>query len=419
MVKINDLQNNAKDSVSITKENNILPSKSVNITPYKYNGGQLYKQGVYIKEMVIIVDWFECSTLGVFVDTKKPQSVIAVSDDVYLLRDENRPNGTKHFQSCYLIYLHGELFGHINTTPRASILDPNLSMFKVENYILYQRGWLARLDYILDTIGLKMYHVSRLDIAIDGKGFISDYEKLVARKYDKVGKAKMTTMHEANGDVEGFYIGSRSSAKFIRCYDKSKELKQNLGKGYISKWWDDNDFFVGDKVERIELSLKYKALKLVKDFDYNRLENGTYLSGVMRTIFNGIYRFREVNKNEKNKSRLKKIDAVEWSYFDANDIDRLPKTNKPSVVWAAQRAITFDMQESYAGLESGGSDLWDTAYKRSFDRAVKYGILDWFKSKLPKWEREKKYHDRMRAEVKNAKRQRKIIGKTSHVFTDS
>ncbi len=391
---------------------------SVILTPYKYNGGQLYKHCVSVKRMVINVDWFECSTLGCFLDINNPKEVIACSDDVYLVRDEKRPKGTKHFENCYLVYLHGELFGHINTTPRASILDSNLSLFKIENYILYQRGWLARFDYILDSIGIEKYNVSRLDIAIDGAGFINDYEGLVARKYDKVGRAKMTTMHEANGDVEGFYIGSRSSVKFIRCYDKTKELKANEGKGYIKQWWQKNNLQVSQRVERLELSIKRGAIKLIKDFDYSKLENSAYLAGVMKGLFNGLYQFREKKNKDSNVSRLKKYDAVDWSYFDANDVDRVSKTNKPNVIWAAQQTISFTMRESYAGLETKGEDLWDSAYKRSFDLAVKYGILDWFKSKLNKWKKEKKYHDKMRSEVEYAKSTRILIG-NSKIFTDS
>ena len=445
MTKISHLSNNAKKAFPVACDSTsflVLPFGNptyldskycvpceirVKITPYKYNGGQVYMGGEKPsktvvsakKELVINVDWFECSTLGVFIDIKKPQSVIAASDDVYLARDEIRPNGTKHFENCYSVYLHGELFGHINTTPRASILDPNLSLFKVENHILYQRGWLARFDYVMESIGIRMHNVSRLDIAVDGAGFVSDYEMLIARKYDKVGRAKMTSIHKPNGDVEGFYIGSRSSEKFIRCYDKTKELDKNHSKGYIVDWWEKNGFDVGDKVERMEVTLKHKALKLVNDFDYSSLENSAYLAGVMRAIFNGIYRFRVKDDKQKNKSRLEKIDAVNWAYFDANDIDRLPKTNKPSVVWAVQQAVTFEMRESYAGLDAGGNDLWDTAFKRSYDRCLKYGLLGWFERKVPKWKKDKDYHDLMRSEVKEARKMRIIIGKNSSVFTSS
>ena len=433
MTKICHLLDNAKKSVSVANKKQSYPldesldntglgqvdlADPVKITPYKYNGGQLYKQGESVRKMVITVDWFECSTMGVFLDVSKPQPVIASSGDVYLVRDENRPNGTKHFENCYLVYLHGELFGHINTTPRASILDPNLSLFKIENHILYQKAWVVRLDFVMDAIGIKLHHVSRLDIAIDGAGFVKDYEGLIARKYDKVGKAKMMTIHEGNADVEGFYVGSRSSDKFIRCYDKTRELDKNLSKDYIKDWWDDNNFFVGEKVERIELQLKYGALKLIKDFDYSRVENGAYLAGIMKAVFNGLYRFREKDESQKNKSRLKKFDAVEWSYFEANEVDRLPKTNQPSVVWGAQQTITFTMRESYAGLESGGADLWDSAFKRSYDLAVKYGITDWFSKRLPKWKKEKKYHDLMREEVRYARASRRKYY-TSFAFTDS
>lgn len=391
----------------------------VKLTPYKYNGGQLYQQDDYIVKLLTTVDWFECSTMGVFLDPKRPQDVICCSDDVYLVKDEKRANGTKHFEHFYLVYLHGELYGSIRTTPRSTVLDADLSIFKIENYILYQRGWLVRFNYVLNEMGVNAYNVSRLDIAIDGAGFMTDYQNVIAGKYKKVGRAKMSTLHEPDGKVEGFYVGSRSSAKFIRCYDKTKELKDNLGKGYISQWWDDNNFFVGAKVERLELTIKGKALKLVKDFDYQELEKPSYLAGIMKAVFNNFYQFKDASNLDSNVSRVSKIEAVEWSYFDALEIDKLSKTNKPNVIWAVQQTIAFMMRESYAGLEAGGGDLWDNAYKKCFDYAIKYGVLDWFKTKLTKWRKEKKYHDKMRKEVAYARKLRFRKGQNSRVFTDS
>lgn len=378
----------------------------VNLTPYKYNGGQLYQQDIHVVKMLITVDWFECSTLGVFLDPKEPKDIICCSDEVYLVKDEKRANGTKHFENFYLVYLHGELFGSIRTTPRSPVLDPNLSIFKIENHILYQRGWIVRFDYVIEQVGIKVYNVSRLDVAIDGAGFMADYQNVISGKYKKVGRAKMSTIHEPCGKVEGFYIGSRSSPKFIRCYDKTKELRDNLGKNYITQWWDDNDFFVGDKVERIELTIKNKGLKFIKDFNYADLEKPNYLAGIMEAIFKNFYQFKSVEDKDSNVSRIKKIDAIEWTYFNALDVDKLPKTNKPNVIWALQQTISFLMRESYAGLEVRGENLWDTAYEKCFDYAIKYGILDWFKSKLPKWEKEKKYHNQMRAEVAYARKSR-------------
>ena len=154
---------------------------------------------------------------------------------------------------------------------------------------------------------------------------------------------------------------------------------------------------------------------MIKDFDYSALESSNYLGGIMKNLFTGFYEFRERKNKDSNVSRLKRFNAVEWSYFEANEVERISKTNKPNVIWAVQQAITFTMRESYAGLESGGEDLWDTAYKRSFDWSVKYGVLDWFKSKLVKWKKEKKYHDKMREEVDYVRSKRVRLGNNSKV----
>jgi len=391
------------------------------LTPYKYNGGQLYiRPQKPNKTLLIGVDWFEFTVNGQFIDSiENPKNILSFSDgDIVLIKDELRPNGTKHFKYCYTAYLHGEKFGTINTVPRSSVLSPTVSIFKVENHILYQRGWVARTEFIMNELGVNLHNVTRLDIAVDGGQFLNDYKDLDKGVYKQIGRGTRSSHYRGN-ELEGFYIGSRASEKYLRGYNKTKELKKSANKGYIKDFWTKNGLEHGEDledVERLEITLKRKAMQRVKDFDMGRLEDASYLAGLMCSQVQKLYVFIE-NSGDSNASRRTKIQPVDWSYFDAVEVERLNKTNEPSVVWAAQQSVSFEMRESYAGLGEIKGDLWEQAFSRCHSRCEKYGILEWFTNKVPKWQREKVYHEKMRLEVEKVRDLRFNKVGNSAVFT--
>lgn len=408
----------ANKNVSVSENENGNISDDVILTPYKYNGGQLYvRRQNPEKKLLIGVDWFECTVNGSFLgNTSNPTDILSFSDgDIVLVKDEHRPNGTKHFQYCYQVYLHGERFGIVNTVPRSSVLNDSLSIIKIDNHILYQRGWVARLEFVMKELGVVLHNVTRLDIAVDGGDFLNDYTGLISGGYTKVGRATMQTQHTHNGSVQGFYIGTRSSEKYIRGYNKSLELKKSCNKGYISDFWANNGLS-GDNIERLEITLKRKAMQRITDFDMGRLEDSEYLAGIMCSQMQKLY-VLVPSGGDTNVTRKTKIQVVDWSYFNAVEVYRETKVNSPSVVWAVQRAVSFDMRESYSGLEDIGVNLWDQAYTRCSARCEKYGILDWFTDRLPKWEKEKDYHTIMRKRYDSV-RQMRFNKKNSIAFTE-
>lgn len=426
MTKVNCITNKGKvypvfddENVNENVDENVNVCGNVILTPYKYNGGQLYiRSQSPDKKLLIGVDWFECTVNGSFLDNvNNPASVLSFSEgDVVLVKDELRPNGTKHFKHCYQVYLHGERFGILNTTPRSSVISDSLSIIKLDNHILYQRGWVARLEFIMNELGVVLHNVTRLDIAVDGGNFLNDYSNLIAGKYTKVGRATMQTQHTHNGSVQGFYIGTRSSEKYIRGYNKSVELKKSLNKTYISDFWANNGL-TGDNIERLEITLKRKAMQRIVDFDLGRLEDSEYLSGIMCSQIQKLY-VLVPSGGDSNVTRKKKIQVVDWSYFNAEEVFRETKIKSPSVIWAVQQAVSFEMRESYSGLEDTGGDLWEQAYTKSYSRCEKYGILDWFTGKLDKWRKEKDYHAIMRKRYESVRQMRFNI-KNSAAFTEA
>jgi hypothetical protein len=87
---------------------------------------------------------------------------------------------------------------------------------------------------------------------IDTKGKISKY----CPYYTKIdGKMKLT----------GWSMGSRSSDKFIRCYNKSAEILLSH-KDYIREYWNKNKMDLPADVYRFELQLTSKWFREVKPF---------------------------------------------------------------------------------------------------------------------------------------------------------
>lgn len=355
-------------------------------------------------KMCISVDYFDVTLKGSIIsDTDSAPDTITISNDIHLMLDESM--NSRFFKHTYDLYIHGEKYGTIRTVPRASILDPALSMLKVENHHLYRKNWIDNLNLVLKKMGLVVNNVSRLDIAIDGGEFIADYENLISGKWKKVGRATSLTFHDSSFKVKSFRVGKRGQDKSVLVYNKSLEMTEKKNKQYIKQMWEKNGLDTEKDIQRLELQMRRDVIKSIKDFDYNQLNNPKYLAGIVKSQCKGFYQFVE-NDGKKDVSRKEKIEAVNWAYFDNLEIEKLSKTNKPNVVYRVKNWVSHEMRRSYSGLEKGGKDLWDNAIIRCQEECHLFGIEDWFRDNVPKWENERKYHELMRKQVAFAKRQR-------------
>lgn len=383
-----------------------------------------------ITRYCINVDWFEATLEGNWLPHNEmgdPLPVISkLNGDLILERDPARWNGTKHYQYCYLVYLYGEPVATIITHPRNAIMGQrdadggtrSLSQLRIENHLLYRSGWLGIYSAILRGLGVVLNNVTRVDISVDGGEFLSQYQRLVGGEYKKLGRASHACYFDSNDKVTGFYIGSRSSERYVRGYSKTGEIKQAGGhKSYILDSWKKAGLAAYDSgkgdVDRLEVVLKAKAIAQLDSFDIDRLEEDSYLAGIMRASLEKFYQFVRADELERtgNISRCARIAPVDWGYFDAEQLQRLPTTKKPNVIWAVQRRITFDMLEYYARKAARGEDLFsqDTLYSAgeafafNYELAKSYGVLDWFERKLPYWQKRQDFHYLMEQERQAAK----------------
>lgn len=328
------------------------------LTPYEYNGGQVYRADIWavesaesewIKKAVkycISADWFECTTTGKFipVDQEAPETL---EFSGIILKLEGY--GTKHYQLKYNVFLPGEKdpFALILTDPRnTKILEPDFSQIKIENHQLYRKGWTVKLATVLDALELQLNNITRLDIAIDGVGFLNQVERFERGEIESIGKVQTCDFKTAQRDRTGYNWGKRSSEKMLTIYDKSDELKRT-NKLYISDTWIANNLNEGqvDEIERLELKLRGKAIKRLlipetgEAIQYERLEDANYLASIVKVSFKKWFEF-VIPDEQKNVSRKERVQIVDFEQFKTIKMERLPTTQKPNEVWRAKMAAS-------------------------------------------------------------------------------
>ncbi len=345
------------------KVSNTTPQESllgnVSLTPYGCNGGYLYRAAIRDAENAdnegikkstkycISVDWFECTTTGKFLpsNVESPPETLEFSGITLKLDGY----GTKHYQQKYNVYLFREenpfaliLAGSRNT----KILAPDFSQIKIENHQLYRKDWTVKLATVLDALGLQLNNITRLDVAIDGVGFLSQIERFERGEIESIGKVQTCDFKTAQRDRTGYNWGKRSSEKMLTIYDKSAELKRT-NKLYISDTWAVNDLNGGqlDQIERLELKLRGKAIKRLllpetgEAIQYERLEEAAYLAGIVKASFVKWFEFI-LPDNQRNITRKKRVEIIDFEYFKAIEMQRLPTTQKPNEVWRAKMAAS-------------------------------------------------------------------------------
>lgn len=333
------------------------------------------------ENLCIAVDWFQIVTTGFIdsLDIENVQESYQFGDTVLVSNDKLR-HGTRHHRIGFDVLHSGEVYGQILLFPRSKVLAADSGSFKVNNNILYQKGWTVRLDAILEDLGLRMNNVTRLDIAIDGADLFDGWNKYEKGQYSISGKAETNVYRSADRTIKQFNVGSRKSDKMVVGYNKSKELRSGKDKNklYIKEHWKRFDIDTSKDVQRLEIRLKNKAIKTVVDFEISRLEDARYLAGVMRSQMRNFFEYRPVNENDSNKRRSEKIDIINWKSLNYSEVNKQIKTTLPSSVWSAQRYLTHGLRQIHAGLKDG-QDLFDNSkWHELNDEAIRYGLADWW-----------------------------------------
>ena len=252
----------------------------------------------------------------------------------------------------------------------------------------------------MNALGTIVNNVNRLDIALDGHGFMDFHEGFERGLYDKKGKAKCCTYRTGRREITGFDIGSRASNKMLTGYVKGKELEVS-NKLYIREAWQRNGLHDLDRVERLELKLKAKAVKQIEEFAIDRLEDSVFLASIMRLQLDNFYEFVE-NGFDTNVSRREEISPIAWSSLETELLHKSKEVKAPNVLWRLRQRISFDMLEFFAKEEQVAFTLLDQVPYECYTLAKAYGILEWFERKIKFWEKEREFHRLIRKEKATA-----------------
>lgn len=380
-------------------------------TPYKYNGGYNYTEEQKSPKYTITSDYLALTLTGyLFHSTDEAPSRLALGDvELELL------GGTTHYTYRYKVRFKGQDFGYLMTVPRAgsalAAQRPDYNELRVENHILYRENWAADLCAAINLMGLEFYHITRLDIALDGYGWLDIFERYQRQEIRALGRASMTTHTTKNGSgfhsIDGVDWGKRSSEKHLTAYKVGQRVEIE-NKGYRAKFWEANGLTDTANVQRLELKLKAKALKRLKTAQgkpitelktlLSELENPAFLAGVMRAHFKSWFEWVIPDENQKNTSRLKRVQVIDWNVLEALEIKKIPSTKKPNKVWAAKRCATALLEynerqflsEYLSGYLRGigvsvpSSSLSDVSRNLAYAVAQQYEVGGWLQRRDPR-----------------------------------
>lgn len=188
--------------------------------------------------------------------------------------------GTRFFRYVYEVRKHNKVIATLTLSPRASFINQNVALLKLENYVLYSAVWYDTLVMVCNAINLQVRGITRLDVCYDclrfanGRKphrFIKDY---ISKDVDDDGfihrygsnKFSIEGERKPNEHSRFSYIrfGSRKSAVQCYIYNKSKELREVKEKPYIRMAWEKAGLCVdGMDVWRTEISIKSQGCKVV------------------------------------------------------------------------------------------------------------------------------------------------------------
>lgn len=153
------------------------------------------------------------------------------------------------------------------------------SFFEFDNEILYKpltykMGYLSCFNYILETMGLEINNLTKIDISLDTTRHAEKdiLTKIKDKNAEMIYKGKLVADDELLEDFGEFFQRKRSKRErnptlyfqhkkadglSMKIYDKTKEIEQKSGKEYINE----SNAFGKAQTHRIEISIKNEEFK--------------------------------------------------------------------------------------------------------------------------------------------------------------
>lgn len=235
--------------------------------------------------------------------------------------------GCKNFKKHFEIVINSETIGTLKFESFGA-LDKDLCQFQLSNHIFYTKP-ANEIEEILNDLfnrlDLKFTSFNRVDLAMDMsnqkayvKGFVNDLDNNLLRVG---GRQKKVTIHKYSEagylQCEGVTFGKRSSSCYIRLYDKTREISNNL-KTHIIDAWGRLKLNRQD-VWRFEAELKNKFFR-ERQFTFSDLFNRNKLMA----LFNEVIEKHFVIKLDTGRKRV--ADEKNFAFFNMAFVSKYFKT---------------------------------------------------------------------------------------------
>lgn len=363
-----------------------------------------------MKSEILSIDWFEVSFLmnmdKILSDIQQHDVFTSLCSTWNIVVGKNGATGTKHYRYLLDIFYNGQLWGTALAQSRKQGIEENSFILKVKNEILYTKSFASSVLEFQEHFHAEYSHITRIDLAVDTHNVLSKFQTVVRAQNELIGASKFSANFNRKGEVEGGYIGSRSSGKFIRIYDKLDELKSSPTKAqYIKRYWKANNFDCSQDVQRFEITLKAKETRKFVQLslaDWMKQEN------IVSVLKQSLERFAEYRERTelKNKTRIQRHHFIDITKMSTTELVKLDKVRTSNFVWQVQQAIKFDMCEYFAECEEPTETVWSQQHYLAHQRAEKYGIEEWFSKQVRKWRENFEYHEQIKRRVRNVSRKR-------------
>lgn len=268
---------------------------------------------------------------------------------------------------------------------------PDWMHVQFANRTLYT-GEFLELYGQLRAMGFVYLSVARMDIAADGLAgnggdFMAPIQATWNGGYEYFGKAHWRPRFERKR-VTGAELGTRASNKFLRCYDKTKELKQAHAaakRGYIQAAWaaslGESPEGMGATVNRLELQVKGKEVRRYfpeergKDF-VETLGDHRQLVDMYASMVPKVFDFRYAAKRARDAAP-----GIVWDFgavTEGLDVrDREPKS-----VEMSPHTVKVMVGKLFVLAYVTGDKSWRD---KADELAHASGLYDWMVDAMPRW----------------------------------
>ena len=334
------------------------------------------------KQSTIVLDWLTLCTNINLSKCKQDDEFIYLSDDIIIEKTGNQSNDWGNIDR---VLFQGYLIATITYTPKNLFnTSPYYVQFKLQNEDLYSGCWLEFYK-VLKQVNSDVYsnHIDiAYDLSISGVKYCPittlrriKYHNEENKPYyiKKKGRAKIT---EESGT---YYVGRKSSRKYIKVYNKSEELERS-GKDYIKQFWVNNGIQLTDNstVVRQEITLK---TELAKSVNIEQLIDANYLESIIKTHCRNFYEFYYNNGQATNT-----INLIQFSERN-NQVYNKPRRviNKLPMYKRVQRGLKTDVFKLLDAYLSDEHRRIDTITKSINDVISSYRLLDYFRNSFDYW----------------------------------